>query len=56
MAWWIWAIIVVYGLGFIFTMYVHMTYLQMVIFPLALLRAVVWPMFWTTGWPRGEPL
>jgi hypothetical protein len=56
MTWWIWTLIGVYVLGFVVTFVGHALYLQMVTLPLALLRAAVWPIFWATGWPGGEPL
>ncbi len=51
----LWLIIIaIYGLGFFGTVWVL---LQLPVTPgLAFLRATVWPIFWLTGWPRGEQL
>lgn len=27
-----------------------------VMFPLAVIRSAIWPVYLLTGWPRGEPL
>lgn len=56
MAWEIWFLIGVYVLGFLVVFVGHIVYLQMVTPGLALLRALVWPIYWLTGWPAGEPL
>lgn len=56
MAWWVWTLIGAYCLGFVVTFAGHVVFLQMVTPGLALLRAAVWPIFLTTGWPSGEPL
>lgn len=46
----------IYLAGFVLTFWFHSRFLQMVIPPLALIRSVAWPLYWTTGWPRGQPL
>jgi len=56
MIWWIWAIIGSYIAGFLAVFIFHITFLQMVTPSLALLRSLVWPIFWATGWPHGSPL
>lgn len=59
MAWWVWLIIAaatIYLVGFIVVFGVHAIFLQMVTPGLALLRAAVWPIWFATGWPEGEPL
>lgn len=56
MTWWMWTLIAVYGVGFLVCFVGHIVFLQMVTPGLALLRAFVWPVFWLTGWPGGEPL
>ena len=59
MDWWVWlliAIAVVYAGGFILVFAVHVTFLHMVTAELAFYRALVWPIFLTTGWPHGTPL
>lgn len=56
MPWWIWTILGVYVVGVVATLLLHMIYLQMVTLGLAMFRAVVWPIFWTIGWPHGAPL
>lgn len=52
MWWWIGGI-AIYIVGFVLTMIVHVQ--LPVTRGLALLRAAVWPVYITTGWPRGEP-
>lgn len=56
MPWWLWTIIGVYLLGFVATLIFHMMFVQMVMFPLAVIRALMWPFFWACGWPHGSPL
>lgn len=56
MAWWGWTLIGIYFFGFLFTIVTHALLLQMVTFPLALLRSIVWPIYVLTGWPGGSPL
>jgi hypothetical protein len=46
----------IWVMGAILVFAFHARYLQMVTPGLALLRAVVWPLYLTTGWPRGTPL
>lgn len=46
----------IYLAGFLLTLVVNLAPLGMVTFGLALLRSLVWPIWITTGWPRGEPL
>ena len=48
--------VAVYIFGFVAMLLVHMMFLQMVTFPLVLLRALGWPIFIVTGWPQGVPL
>lgn len=50
------ALAVIYLGGFLLTMIVNLAPLGMVTFGLALLRSLVWPIWITTGWPRGAPL
>lgn len=56
MPWWGWLIlnIYVFGVGAVF--FAHIACLPMVTPGLAALRAIVWPIFWLTGWPAGRPL
>lgn len=59
MNWWTWIfsfVVVMYLLGFVLCLWFHMTELQMVTFPLALLRSLFWPVYILTGWPHGTPL
>lgn len=56
MAWWVLALIWVYVSGVVVVFVGHLMFLQMVTPALALLRAAVWPIFWVTGWPHGQPL
>jgi hypothetical protein len=49
-------LLVLYLVGFVVTMVVNLGPLGMVSFGLALLRSFVWPIWITTGWPRGEQL
>jgi hypothetical protein len=56
MTWWIWTLIGIYVMGFLVTFLGHLAYLQMVTPPLAFIRALVWPVFFATGWPGGTPL
>jgi hypothetical protein len=53
---WVRTLIAVYFLGLAMTIVFHGLFLQMVTFDLALVRAIVWPIFWVTGWPHGTPL
>jgi len=46
----------IYVLGFCFFFGFHLLFLPMVTPGLAFLRALVWPIFWATGWPHGVPL
>lgn len=50
------ALATIYLAGFLVTMVVSLAPLGMVTFRLALLRSLLWPVWITTGWPRGEPL
>lgn len=55
MAWVIWTLVGVYSVGF--TLFLSLELMVGPVTPgLALLRAVVWPIFWATGWPHGVPL
>jgi hypothetical protein len=56
MTWWILTIIgiVIYVLGFGFTLAINSQ--LPVTQGLGYLRAAVWPIWWTTGWPHGERL
>lgn len=56
MTWWVWTIIGIYVVGFVVVFGFHLVALQMVTPSLALMRALVWPIFWATGWPHGAPL
>lgn len=56
MAWWAWTSIAIYVAGFLVTFVGHLVFLQMVTPSLALMRAIVWPIFWVTGWPHGTPM
>lgn len=58
MTWWIWTIVLIYGLGFAAMFLLHMFFVQMVTVPLALLRSAFWPVFIGTRgrWPRGAQL
>lgn len=56
MAWWIWTLIGLYVVGFVVVFAFHLVALQMVTPPLALLRALFWPIWFATGRPRGAPL
>lgn len=51
----LWGIAVIYLIGFIVVCAFHIIWLPMVTPPLAFLRALVWPYFWITGQPHGEP-
>lgn len=50
------ALAAIYLTGFLVTMVVNLAPLGMVTFRLALLRSLLWPVWITTGRPRGEPL
>lgn len=56
---WTWIIVglvVIYvAVGFV-TFYFHMRLNGLISPGLALFRALVWPIFWTTGWPSGQRL
>lgn len=56
MAWWAWTLIGIYVVGFVLIFIGHVAYLQMVSPSLALVRALVWPIFLATGWPHGVPM
>lgn len=52
MAWWAWTLIAVYIVGFVFFFWVNL--MSGPVTPaLALMRAVFWPIWITTGWPNG---
>jgi hypothetical protein len=53
MLWWAG---IAYVVVFVLVLAMHVLALQMVTFPLALLRALVWPVWMITGWPNGSPL
>lgn len=46
----------IYFTGVVAFLALHIACLPMVTFPLALLRSLVWPIFWATGWPHGTPM
>jgi hypothetical protein len=56
MTWWMWTFIGIYVAGFVVLFIFHILFLQMVTPGLAFFRAAVWPIFWATGWPHGQPL
>jgi hypothetical protein len=47
---------VLWFFGFLLTLVMHRLYSQMVTFPLAILRSLLWPVYIFTGWPYGTPL
>lgn len=52
---WYWLTgLMVYSIGLIGTFAVHRVFLQMVEVELALLRSLLWPIYFATGWPGGE--
>ena len=56
---WGWIItiaVIVYIVGFLFTFWVFSRMGGLISFGLCLMRAAVWPIFWTIGWPSGERL
>jgi hypothetical protein len=55
MAWYWWALVGVYGFGFVLALWFNM-YLGMITLPLCILRALLWPIWLTTNWLDGEPL
>lgn len=55
MTWWAWTIIGIYVLGFVLIFWLNAN-IGPVTLGLALLRAAVWPIWVTTGWPAGVPL
>lgn len=55
MTWWMWTL-AVYFVGFILTMIFGAIGSPNATIALAVLRAVVWPVYWCTGWPQGVPL
>lgn len=44
----------IYLVGFVFFFWIELT-VGPVTPALAFLRALVWPIFWATGWPHGAP-
>lgn len=52
MPWWVWMIVVIYGVGFAFTLALNLA-IGPVTFGLCLLRALVWPIWIATKWPQG---
>jgi len=52
---WIWILIAVYVVGFAVTLAFNLA-IGPLTFSLCLFRALVWPIFWITGWPHGTPL
>jgi len=42
--------------GFLAVFLLHLFALQMVTFPLAVLRSAAWPLWIAFGWPHGTPL
>lgn len=55
MFWWARAIFGVYSIGFILTFWLNVMVGPLTL-GLCLLRAVVWPIWVTIGWPHGVPL
>jgi uncharacterized membrane protein YozB (DUF420 family) len=55
MTWWLFLLIAVYVSGFTFVLWFNLN-LGMISIPLALLRAVVWPLYVTTGRPHGRQM
>jgi hypothetical protein len=55
MSGWIWTTVVLYLIVALLVFIMHMVLLQMVTFPLALLRSLLWPV-WLFGGLRGTPL
>ena len=53
---WYWWLILAYIAGFCLVFLLHTFALQMVTFPLALLRSILWPLWLTTGLPHGRSL
>ena len=49
-------LVLAYMPGFMAVIVLHVTYLPMVTFQLAVLRSVVWPFWIAFGWPHGAPL
>ena len=57
MWWWIWTTVIgIYVVGFGLTFYFHVEMAPNATMPLVLIRCVVWPVFWATGWPHGMTL
>lgn len=54
--WWPWLLAAAYLIGAVLTFLFFMRLNGLISPGLALLRAVVWPVFWTTGWPAGARL
>lgn len=52
---WFWLLFWIYLAGFAFFFWIELT-VGPVTPGLALLRALVWPIFWLTGWPHGQHL
>lgn len=48
--------VMAYAPGFLAVFLLHIVALQMVTFPLALLRSAAWPLWIAIGWPHGAPL
>lgn len=48
--------VLAYAPGFLAVLLLHVVALQMVTFPLAVLRSVAWPLWIAFGWPHGTPL
>lgn len=55
MSHWIWIALTLYVIIGVGIFVAHVLYLQMVTPGLAAMRALAWPVWMTTGWPRGEP-
>jgi hypothetical protein len=55
MTWWIWTIIAVYLVGFVFFLFLNLNIGPLTL-GLCLLRALLWPLWVTTGIPHGTPL
>ena len=54
MTWWMWVLIGIYVGGFAITMHYHAVMAPNATISLALLRCMVWPIFWAFGWPHGS--
>lgn len=46
----------IYWFGFVTVFVLHAIAVPNITIGLILLRSTVWPIFWATGWPHGEPM